>query len=40
MGYMGEDMFIIYRIGQQELALDVDHVIMQAYNKVHASFKV
>jgi hypothetical protein len=40
MGYMGEDMFIIYRIGQQELALDVDHAIMQAYNKVHADFKV
>ncbi len=35
---MGEEMFIMQTIGQWELALDVDHVVVQAYNKMHASF--
>jgi len=38
--YMGEEMFIMQTIGQWELALNVDRVVVQAYNKMHASFKV
>jgi len=37
---MGEEMFIMQIIGQWELTLYVDHVTIQAYNKMHASFKV
>jgi len=38
--YMSEEMFIMQKIGQWELMPDVDHVAMQTYNKMHASFKV
>jgi hypothetical protein len=37
---MGEEMFIMRIIRRWELTLDVDHVAMWAYNKMHASFKV
>jgi hypothetical protein len=37
---MGEDMFIMQSIEWWELALDGNHAIMRAYNKMHASFKV
>ncbi len=33
-GYMGEEMFIRCKIGQWELALNVNHAIMQAYKIV------
>jgi hypothetical protein len=38
--YMGEDMFIMHRIERWELTPNVDHVVMRAYNKIHASFRV
>jgi hypothetical protein len=31
---MGEEMFIMHKIGQWELALNVNHAIVQAYNIV------
>ncbi len=37
---MGEEMFIMQRIGQQEFAQDVNHDVMQTYNKMHVGFKV
>jgi len=38
--YMGEEMFIMQKIGWHELVLDDDHVVMRAYNKTHVGFKV
>jgi hypothetical protein len=40
LGYMGQEMFIIWRIGQQEFALDANHDVVQTYNKMHVGFKV
>jgi hypothetical protein len=37
---MGEEMFIMSRIRQQELSPNVDHVAMQTYNKMHVGFRV
>jgi len=33
-------MFIMFRIGQWELPLNVDHNVVQAYNKIHVRFRV
>ncbi len=40
LGYMGEEMFIMWRIGRQELMPNANHVIMQTYNKMHVNFRV
>jgi hypothetical protein len=39
-GYMAKEMFIMRRIGQQEFALDINHDVLQTYNKMHVRFKV
>jgi hypothetical protein len=33
-------MFIMQRIGWWELAPNVDHAVVQAYNKMHVGFRV
>jgi hypothetical protein len=38
--YLGEEMFIMKRMGRQELPPDVDHGVIQVYNKMHVGFKV
>lgn len=38
--YLGEEMFIMKRMGKQKLPLDVNHGAIQAYNKMHVRFKV
>jgi hypothetical protein len=35
--YMGEDMFVICRIGRRELMLGIHMDVVRAYNKMHAS---
>jgi hypothetical protein len=37
---MGEGMFIMRRIGQQEFVVDANHDVVQTYNKMHVGFKV
>jgi hypothetical protein len=37
---MGEKMFIMQRIRQQEFAPNVNQDAVRAYNKMHARFKV
>jgi hypothetical protein len=36
LGYLGEDKFIMRRIGIRELPLNVDLLVVEAYNKKHA----
>ncbi len=38
--YMGQEMFIMQRIGQRKFTPDVTQDAMQAYNKMHARFRM
>ncbi len=38
--YIGEEIFIVCKIGCQMLVPNANHVTMQTYNNMHASFRV
>jgi len=37
--YLGENMFIMKRIGRCEINHNVDHDVIKAYNKMHLRYK-
>jgi hypothetical protein len=37
-GYLGEEMFIMRRMGKQKLPLNADHGVVNVYNKMHVGF--
>jgi hypothetical protein len=37
---MGEEMFIMWRIGRWEIAPNVDMDVVHAYNKMHVVYRV
>ncbi len=39
-GYLGEEMFIMRRMGKQDLPLNADHGVVNVYNKMHVGFRV
>jgi hypothetical protein len=39
-GYLGEDVFIMKRIGRCEIGPNVDQDVIRAYNKMHVGYKV
>ncbi len=39
-GYLGEEMFIMRRIGRCEVGPNVDQNVIRAYNKIHAKYRV
>ncbi len=38
--YLGEKMFIMKRIGRCAISLNVDHDVINAYNKMHLRYKM
>ncbi len=40
LGYLGEDMFIMKRIGRCDIGFNVDQNAIRTYNKMHVGYKV
>jgi hypothetical protein len=40
LGYTGEEMFIMWKIGRQEITPNVDMDAVHADNKMHVGYKV
>jgi hypothetical protein len=40
LGYVGEEMFIMRRIGKLEIGPNVDQDAIKTYNKMHVGYKV
>jgi hypothetical protein len=39
-GYVGQDMFIMRRIGQREAAAEGEMSVVDAFNSMHAGYRV
>jgi hypothetical protein len=39
-GYLGEEMFVMWRIGRREISFNADQDVIKVYNKMHVGYKM
>ena len=39
-GYVGTEMFIMHRIQGQEMGLNIEQLVVDAWNKMHAAYRI